>query len=91
MNNADMPAIPSMERLSQDYIQQAKAVGIKISSMQNHKGLTKREAFAMAAMQGILTAYDMCEDIADSDPNTTAELAINHADSLLKALEKDNG
>ena len=51
-------------------------------------GLTKREAFAMAAMQGIL---------ANSEPNSWNEeqwyrnfskQAVNHADALLKELAK---
>tara|TARA_R110000851_G_scaffold160243_1_gene303456 strand:- start:2497 stop:2730 length:234 start_codon:yes stop_codon:yes gene_type:complete len=51
-------------------------------------GLTKREAFAMAAMQGIL---------ANSEPNSWSEeqwysnfskQAVNHADALLKELAK---
>lgn len=43
-------------------------------------GLTKREAFALAAMQGILAS-------GHSDP-TTAGRAIWHADALLAELEK---
>lgn len=54
------------------------------------EGLTKREAFAMAAMQGLL---------ANSEPNSWSEeqwydqfskQAVNHADALLKELENND-
>jgi len=49
-------------------------------------GLTKRELFAMAAMQGIVsfsTNYLAHPDSAEE----TAKDAVNMADQLLKALE----
>jgi len=66
------------------------------SSMKSHEadeikgtnqmlGLTKREAFAMAAMQGSLAS-----DITDgSDVETIAEWAVECADALLNALEAE--
>jgi hypothetical protein len=58
-------------------------------------GLTKREAFAMAAMQGILgSEYVMkfSDDALDADPTTTrgkwlAKQAVGFADALLAALD----
>lgn len=45
-------------------------------------GLTKREAFAMAAMQGILASYDK------QTYRMVAMDAVGHADALLAELEK---
>lgn len=45
-------------------------------------GLTKREAFAMAAIQGI------CGREYYMTPEEAAEIAIKTADALLKALEQ---
>lgn len=61
--------------------------------VQNNGGLTKREAFAMAAMQGILAneglreklQLDMKHDGTNHD-NYIAVYAVHHADELLKAL-----
>jgi hypothetical protein len=50
--------------------------------------LTKREQFAMAAMQGILSNYDMGSFSADE--RTIKDLSFDSvvmADALLKALE----
>lgn len=57
------------------------------TQMLNDRILTKREAFAMAAMQGMLTA--------DADEqHTTARIvsiSVNLADALLAELAKDGG
>ena len=79
IKNADMPASPteSISNGGAPYYKELKS-----------NGLTKREAFAMAAMQGIL---------ANSEPNLWSEeqwyrnfskQAVNHADALLKELAK---
>lgn len=48
-------------------------------------GLTKRELFAMAAMQGLAGVYaDGGSDFSDC----VAKLAVSHADSLLRELAK---
>ena len=52
-------------------------------------GLTKRELFAMAAMQGILAAMD-CQSMVNNratDSVGATNLAIVMADELLKQLE----
>lgn len=73
MKNADKPVYPVPER---DY-----------NKFSEHAapwcGLTKREAFAMAAMQGIL---------ANRDPLNNYEMAkeaVNIANALLSELEKE--
>ena len=77
MNNSDMPANPTKHD-SEHFVH----------SHTYTTGLTKREAFAVAAMQGIL---------ANSEPNSWSEeqwykqfstQAVNHADALLKELAK---
>ena len=45
-------------------------------------GMTKREAFAMAAMQGMLSRATQL------DPADTSDWAFMYADALLKAGEK---
>lgn len=47
-------------------------------------GLTKREMFAMHAMQGLITAHP------NWTPETIAKSAIRRADELLKQLEPKN-
>lgn len=44
------------------------------------QGLTKREYFAAIAMQGVIQHY--------STPETVAQISVQMADALLKALEK---
>jgi hypothetical protein len=55
-------------------------------------GLTKREAFAMAAMQGILASKyyaDFCNDGDCKGAKGAAAMSVIHADQLLIALEGD--
>jgi len=82
IKNADTPANPT------HYSNLTNAHGGSDEFYSNNEGLTKREAFAMAAMQGIL---------ANSEPNSWSEKqwyrnfskqAVNHADALLKELAK---
>ena len=47
-------------------------------------GLTKREVFAMAAMQGLMGNEDTTRQI---NIMAICEAAVNSADALLKALE----
>lgn len=73
MKNSDELAYPHTER---DTYQ-----GEEITN--NHFGLTKREAFAMAAMQGILS-----HSFGRGDAEDLAIASINSADALLAELEK---
>lgn len=80
INNGDLPAMPITDE------------PYPLGAIPGHfgqvaLGLTKREVFAMAAMQGLLAS--------DVDGNLSAisciELAVTHADALLAELEKKNG
>ena len=53
-------------------------------------GLTKREAFAMAAMKNILSSYNPYEQgqFDSSDFELTVTNAIGLADAMLKELDK---
>ena len=72
-----MPATACTVKASE----QAKALGYAADTV--YTGLTKREAFAMAAMQGICA----------SSPSVSNEIiaieAVNLADNLLKQLENN--
>lgn len=76
MENSNKPAYP--------FINQE---GNSIEDREVHYGLTKREMFAMAAMQGL------CANPAHTGDNqmgarTIAEWAIEQTDELLKQLER---
>lgn len=53
-------------------------------NVESANGLTKREVFAMAAMQGILSNADWTHN---GEPKHVASSAIAFADELLKQLE----
>jgi hypothetical protein len=48
------------------------------------RGLSKREAFAMAAMQGLVNRSSLY-------PKDLGTLAVQYADALLLALERQDG
>ncbi len=74
MNNGDMPASPK------DVIGYTESgPSVRVS----YDGLTKREHFAVLAMQGLLGHPD-----CDVDPESSADWAVKCADALLKALEE---
>ena len=50
-----------------------------------NEGLTKREYFAALAMQGIL-----CDGDGGHSERSLANTAVNMADALIEALNKDN-
>lgn len=52
-------------------------------------GLTKREAFALAAMQGIVTNQSLIDAIVKSTPEWVAGEAKAMADALLAELAKE--
>ena len=74
MKNADMPAMPIGQQMDSIFMNPAC------------NGLTKREIYAMAAMQGLVTAT-MHDGMWSHDPVTAADAAVEYADALLKALE----
>jgi hypothetical protein len=80
MKNADMPAMPTSPN-SNDPEWAAARTG----------GLTKREMFAMAAMQGMLSHPDVIHANDDEEHETIAHAvaanAVLMADVLLSKLE----
>jgi hypothetical protein len=75
MKNGDLPAMP--QNNSETLCQQTGTPNPM------HSGLTKREMFAMAAMQGVVTHTTMSPDLKH-----LAERAVFMADALLAELEK---
>ena len=60
------------------------------------KGLSKREAFTMAAMQGILANSKIAESFIESEeidpgfvPQMIGNMAVAHADATLAALREE--
>ena len=72
--NGDTPSNPTI------YMNQESGSGELYSE---HEGLTKREAFAMAAMQGILS-----HSFGRGDADELAVQSARCADALLKELAK---
>ena len=57
----------------------------------SHLGMTKREQFAMAAMQGLMSsAADKDGQWTWGDPRDLVDQAVICADALLAALEANN-
>lgn len=73
MINADLPSMPIELNGFGQYAPEA------------YLGLTKREMFAMAAMQGLLATLTEEYDLS---PRELAEDAVLNADALLAELEK---
>jgi hypothetical protein len=85
MKNADLPAMPNPVDTIYDTIHNDSAGYGKASI-----GLTKREMFAMNAMQAMLSSRHV-NDFNASDADFNNELfskAVGYADALLKELEK---
>ncbi len=65
---------------------------VKPKHQHQHEGLTKREAFAMAAMQGILSNSNMGDSDLWETPQEwvkqMTETGVEMADALLKQLAK---
>lgn len=83
MKNSDMPAMPMGQADNGGYWLKSDLDDGYAEQCKPAFGLTKREMFAMAAMQGILSN--------SSDRYTYAQLAghaVAHADAILSALEK---
>ena len=75
MNNGDMPASPTTGLCEQCCTTH--------NSKQDYQGLTKREAFAMAAMQGLIA-----NSALRGSTEECSKSAVDYADSLLKELAK---
>lgn len=74
--NADMPAMPTTE---------FHETGNGEAFINSNTGLTKREMFAMAAMQGILSSLT---DEHDLSVDCLAKCSVRNADALLAELER---
>lgn len=70
MKNADMPAMPFE--------------GGQNNGLQPWCGLTKREMFAMNALQGLLSNSNI-KELSECE---LSEIAVNFADALLAELEE---
>ena len=80
MKNADMPAMP------------IEFSGFGQFAPEAHTGITKREMFAMAAMQGMLSHSDVMHTNDDEEheniSHAVAANAVLMADALLSKLEQ---
>ena len=82
MKNADMPAMPLRKSLDTWEADEYETGGGRYLRA---NGLTKRETFAMHAMQGILSNSALKMDVNRIE---IANFAIDYADALLEELEK---
>lgn len=90
LKNSDMPAMPmppstdggqwTAQDLGGGYAEQCRPAF----------GLTKREDFTKAAMQGLLSSMNLCEihSASTHDVNSIINLAVLMADTALEALDK---
>jgi len=78
MNNGDLPAY----QVTTEAIETEEDIA---TEWFNHTGLTKREAFAMAAMQGMLASGEVITDY-----DYLASEATEMANAMLKALEVES-
>jgi hypothetical protein len=78
MKNGDLPIAPLVNNMGHPY----HTSQIAFDNTPLVSGLTKREAFAMAAMQSVILgcAYDECV-------KSKCRVAVEYADTLLKQLE----
>lgn len=54
-----------------------------------HRGLTKREEFAKTAMLGMLASESENYNYGDNSAQRIADLAVEHADALIAALNAE--
>jgi len=82
MNNGDTPAYPQSN--------QEIVTAFMEHGYESPNGLSKREAFAMAAMQNVILNYNPWEhgDFDSSNYEDAATQAVGLADALLKELSK---
>ena len=90
VSNGDMPVNPIVMENGHPY----HASQVCFENAPLVSGLTKREAFAMAVMQGMITSryageyMDEINDKSFDKPSGLANNAVRYADALLKELEK---
>ena len=84
MNNADLPAMP-VTNIAESH---NTNTGEQINYISDTSwGLSKREMFAMAAMQGILS-NSYWNEYGDYAPQDVAKAAAEYTDALLAELER---
>jgi hypothetical protein len=90
MKNADMPAMPSgaIVRSRTNRNDPGSDFFVVTETSAANMGMTKREAFAMAAMQGFLSNSKV-NLMVPTDSSVVLE-SIKVADALLAALEVSN-
>lgn len=80
-----------------DFITNSERPAYPVADLpENYQGLTKREMFAMAAMQGLISQASSSIESSDKytcnggwvNPETIALNAVKMANELLKQLEK---
>ena len=84
MDNGNLPAHPLTGDAYLDLNGGAMAEG----SFEPGMGMTKREAFAMAAMQGLLANSEPTSWSDSQYYDQISKQAVNHADKLLAELSK---
>jgi hypothetical protein len=84
MKNADMPASPVFN--SEGFVSNTASCDISFTDMIT--GLTKREAFAMEAMAGLIAFHGIHTYGPENNPGEVARRSIECADALLAELEK---
>ena len=85
MKNSDMPAMP----LSGDAYGDINGTAMTKGSIEPGMGLTKREAFAMAAMQGLLSNHAIIDNHDKEGFEWIAKHARGQADAMLKELDNE--
>lgn len=81
MNNGDKPAVPVLKERRGD-------LSGSSDMFVTEGGLTKREVFAKAAMQGLLANQYLTYETEHRIQNELAPQAVLAADALLDALEE---
>ena len=87
MSNKDMPAMPTKGQLNRAAI---SAVDYQIGNNEEFQfvGLTKREIFAMHAMQG--SWLGLTDENKPAHYSYSAESCVRMADALLAALDSND-
>lgn len=88
LNNGDMPASPAPMNVAATQNHSDKMDAGFIDNFNPMIGMTKREAFAMAAMRGLVCATDPSGKWFH-EAGDVAYTAVQYADALLAELAKD--
>lgn len=99
MDNGDSPATAITVEPTRAVVEQATGVGMLPPAPAIHLGLTKREAFAMAAMDGLLASGaiesylnslsdEQIESLDWSTESRVSLMSVSIANGLLAALEE---